>query len=94
MPLKLVLASVAIASVGLVATAAASASLQFTIEAMNAYGPLTDVGATTITVFLDTPPVGGAHFRCGSAGALVPSPGRVDVRDPGSGRSSTVVAGL
>jgi hypothetical protein len=69
MPLKLVLASVAIAGFGLVATAAASA-LQFEIEATNGYGPLTDVGATTINIFVDRS-VESAHFRCGSAGALV-----------------------
>ncbi|NDP42177.1 MAG: hypothetical protein GZ089_05570 [Aromatoleum sp.] len=49
---------------------ASAAPLQFTIMPSNTYGYLTELGDTTITVFL-TPsfpgPVFGAHFQCGAS---------------------------
>ena len=72
-PTKLALASVAITGLGLLAYAAASAAAQLDIEATNAFGPLTEVGHTTIIISLDqsVPVPGGAHFRCGATGVLV-----------------------
>ena len=71
---KLALASVAVTGLGFLAYAAASAAAQLDIEATNAFGPLTEVGHTTIIVSLDQSvpvPAGGAHFRCGATGVQV-----------------------
>jgi hypothetical protein len=69
MPSKLVLATAAIAGVGLMAAAATASSLQFTIQATNSLGPLSELGDTTIVLRLDPSVpgnVGTAHFRCGA----------------------------
>jgi hypothetical protein len=81
MSLKLVLARIAAVAVGLAAataTATATAALlQFTIQATNQYGSLSEFGDTTINIGLDptfpgNPP--GARFRCGSEGGFVQGP--------------------
>src|SRR5215471_4247310 len=69
--LMLASAKIASASLALLALSASSATVQFDIEAENAFGPLTEVGHTTINVSLDSSIVGGAHFRCGATGAFV-----------------------
>ena len=68
----LALAKGAVTSASLFALAAVSSPLAFDIQVLNPIGPLTEVGDTTVNVYL-TPtfpgPVWGAHFRCGTVSA-------------------------